>query len=70
MEREIKLHQNVLEFRTFQLHNHRRRLLAEINFVDEQLRDIYDETQKYLSVQNKNRLQIELEAHYKRFKQN
>ena len=63
-----KLDQSVLEFKTFQLHNHRRRLLSEINFIDAQLRDVYDETQKYLNVQNRNRLQMELEAHYKRFK--
>ena len=70
LEREIRIHQKVLEYRTFQLYNHRRRLLAEISFVDEQLKDVYDETQKYLNVQNWKRLQAELEAHYRKFKQN
>ena len=68
LEREIKLHQSVLEFKTFQLHNQRRRLLSEINFIDVQLRDVYDETQKYLNIQNRNKLQMELETHFKRFK--
>ena len=70
LEREIRIHQKVLDYRTFQLHNHRQRLLAEITFVDDQLRDVYDETQKYLNVQSRNRLQAELEAHYRKFKHN
>ena len=64
LEREINLHRQIIHFKEITLHNQRRRLVSEINNIDDQIKDLHDEMRKYDNIANKHELMRALQNHY------
>ena len=67
LEREINLHLQVIRYKEFTLHNQRRRLVNEIKYIDEQIKDLYDELRKYENVSERHKLARALREHFDKY---